>query len=259
MSLYHNGKSAHRQYDEGVHLFLKKRGETLSVLLERVRTDLALSERTPLTYAGRLDPMADGLMIILSGDRCKDKDLYTALPKRYHFQILFGVATDTYDPLGIPTEIAFPETLSIESVREAAKTIQQKTQWEYPPYASRPVGGIPLFAHARMGTLPEQMPKKEGAITELVCHDFKEMPFEEVRSETIETVTSVHGDFRQEEIIKHWNEIPNTGRVYIAQGEASVSSGVYIRSIARAIGTELGIPSLAYTITRVSIGDYHLT
>ena len=53
-----------------------------------------------MTYAGRLDPMASGVLLVLAGEETKNKDKYLGLDKEYDFEILFGFATDTYDILG---------------------------------------------------------------------------------------------------------------------------------------------------------------
>ena len=53
-----------------------------------------------MTYAGRLDPMASGLLIVLAGEETKNKEKYLNLDKEYLFEVLFGFKTVTYDFLG---------------------------------------------------------------------------------------------------------------------------------------------------------------
>ena len=53
------------------------------------------------SFAGRLDPMARGKMIVLQDEECKNQDLYCGLDKTYEFSILYGFQTDTYDVLGL--------------------------------------------------------------------------------------------------------------------------------------------------------------
>src|SRR6185436_12995765 len=53
-----------------------------------------------ISYAGRLDPMADGLLLLLVNEENTQRKLYEALPKTYEFTVLLGVETDTYDILG---------------------------------------------------------------------------------------------------------------------------------------------------------------
>ncbi len=78
----------------------KKEGETPLQALERLRSSNSKYKDAKMTYAGRLDPMASGLLIILIGDEVKNKEKYLKLNKEYEFEVLFGFATDTYDILG---------------------------------------------------------------------------------------------------------------------------------------------------------------
>ena len=82
----------------------KNAGETPLECLERVRKQHPEFIHMPITYAGRLDPMAEGVLLLLIGDECMKKDEYLNLPKEYEVTVLFGFATDTYDLLGRVTE-----------------------------------------------------------------------------------------------------------------------------------------------------------
>jgi len=83
-----------------VKIINKKTGQTpLECINELKKADLKLAH-LPITYAGRLDPLAEGVIIILIGDECLKKDEYLKLPKEYEVDILFGFATDTYDVMG---------------------------------------------------------------------------------------------------------------------------------------------------------------
>ena len=53
-----------------------------------------------ITYAGRLDPMAEGVLILLTGKEVHKVKEYMKLDKEYEAEILFGFETDTYDILG---------------------------------------------------------------------------------------------------------------------------------------------------------------
>ncbi len=85
-----------------IHLVNKKEGETPLAALERLCRDHGIYEK--VTYAGRLDPMASGLLLVLSGDDVHKKDSMLEHTKTYEFTILLGAATDTGDILGKVTE-----------------------------------------------------------------------------------------------------------------------------------------------------------
>ncbi len=59
-------------------------------------------EEVKMAYAGRLDPMAEGVLLMIAGNELKNFDDYLKLNKKYEATLLFGFHTDTYDILGIP-------------------------------------------------------------------------------------------------------------------------------------------------------------
>ncbi len=59
----------------------KAAGETPLATLERTRIERGIAPNFPMTYAGRLDPLAEGVLILLVGDECKKKDQYLGLDK----------------------------------------------------------------------------------------------------------------------------------------------------------------------------------
>src|SRR5579871_234239 len=57
-------------------------------------------QNVKLGYAGRLDPMAEGVLLVLVGEENKKRKEYERLKKEYEFTVLFGIETDSYDALG---------------------------------------------------------------------------------------------------------------------------------------------------------------
>ena len=78
----------------------KEIGETPLSCTERWRTSRPDLIGVPLSYAGRLDPMASGKLLILIGEECKQQATYHGLDKEYEFSILFDVSSDSQDVLG---------------------------------------------------------------------------------------------------------------------------------------------------------------
>src|SRR5690606_23625088 len=57
------------------------------------------------THTGTLDPLAEGVVIVLTGpDRFRNSEL-SDWRKTYQFTVLFGVSTDSHDLLGLPTAV----------------------------------------------------------------------------------------------------------------------------------------------------------
>ena len=256
------------------YLVQKSEGETLALLLERVRRENGLSADIPLTYAGRLDPMAEGLVIILAGEECKKKDQYLGLDKVYEYEVLFGVETDTFDILGLPTSNpALPagrsqlltSNKSLNNDFESkVKTIIEKfigrqTQ-VYPPYSSKTINGVPLFQLAREGKITElELPKID---IEIYSHEFlgiREISCDELLAQVEQRIKKVVGDFRQQEILDAWHSsqlLTSNSQLVIAFFRISCSSGTYIRRIASDMGHLFGTGAIAWKIKRTKIGDY---
>jgi len=138
----------------------KKEGETPLEAIEEFRKKNLEYSDVKMTYAGRLDPMAEGVLLVLVGDECKNKENYLGLDKEYEFEILHGIQTDTYDILGLPAKSGTSDVPQIEietsntSIDAIEKSKGKFTQ-KYPPYSSMTVQGKQLFQWAREGRLDE--------------------------------------------------------------------------------------------------------
>ncbi|MCC6323714.1 hypothetical protein IT400_02890 [Candidatus Nomurabacteria bacterium] len=234
-----------------------------------------------MTYAGRLDPMAEGLMLVLTGDDCVKKDEYTNLEKEYEVTILFGFATDTYDLLGIlerpeqNSEIIAHNRLyyglrhdeqfqnSVLGLSETIKKFVGKIDQKYPPYSSRTVNGKPLFQWAREGRLEEiEIPKHEVYISKIEIMDENKITKIKLSKYIKENIGKIKGDFRQTEILEKWNEVLENSiqeNYSCVKLKIACSSGTYVRVIAHELGERLGAGALAMHIKRTKIGDYKIT
>ena len=63
-----------KQIEPEVFVIWKQLGNTPLEELHRVRNQLGLSDEVKMTYAGRLDPAAEGELLILVGESCKRKN-----------------------------------------------------------------------------------------------------------------------------------------------------------------------------------------
>ena len=82
----------------------KKPGETPLECIRRFQAENPEYEGEKMTYAGRLDPLATGVLLVLTGEECKQKEKYLGLDKEYELIILFGFGTDSMDLLGMVEE-----------------------------------------------------------------------------------------------------------------------------------------------------------
>jgi tRNA pseudouridine55 synthase len=237
----------------------KNLGETPLACIERYRAENPAMAKVSMTYLGRLDPMAEGVLFVLAGNT-KEKQKYLDLDKTYEFEVLWGFETDTYDILGLVTEVGpMPEKLDVK-MAPLLKKIQAKKTQAYPPYSSRTVGGKALHAWAREGKIDEvEIPTRGIKIFDIEHLRTRLLKQDEILTDILEKVSLVEGDFRQADISSLWRQMLKPGEfALISQFRASVSSGTYIRSLAHEMGKSLDTCALAYSIKRTRVGDYKL-
>lgn len=213
-----------------------------------------------ISYAGRLDPMANGLLILLVGDQNKKRNEFESLEKSYEFEILLGISTDTYDPLGLITATnPLREDTASQCIKILGSFIGQREQ-SYPPFSSMHVAGKPLYFWAREGKLADiKIPTKKITISSLEIASTSYLSSIDLVKKIIERVSNIKGDFRQPEIVKSWEDLTTSTQLFpIVSCRATVSSGTYIRSLAYEIGERLGVGAIAYSITRTQVGKWQL-
>jgi tRNA pseudouridine(55) synthase len=244
---------------KGVPLFIdKKEGETPLEALERLRLERGISHSAPMTYAGRLDPMAEGALIILVGDECKEKERYIGLDKTYEVDVLLGIDSDTGDALGIVEPVSAPYVEEAEAVAETAKLLGKRRE-KYPRYSSKPVDGKPLFKHMREGGIAEAfIPEKDIQIYHVDILGIYEIGRSELVATATERIGRVRGDFRQKESVDSWRGLlrrcADERQFQLIRLRVDSSSGAYMRTLAQRFGTALGTAAIAWKIRRISIG-----
>jgi tRNA pseudouridine55 synthase len=236
------------------YIIWKNLGETPLEALTRLATELDIPKEVPLTYAGRLDPAAEGLLIILTGEECKKKEEYTSLPKTYMVEILIDISTDSFDLLGIPNFDGEAKSILKNAKEYLDEHIGMQMQ-KYPPYSSKTVDGKQLHTHAREGTSIE-IPEHE---VNLVSYD--DLSVEEILSEDVlvrvgEITSAVTGDFRQGEIVEAWANIKLPEKLALLEVTLNVGSGFYIRQLAEDLGRHLGTGACLYSLIRTQVGEY---
>ncbi len=217
----------------------------------------------PLGYAGRLDPMAKGILLVLVGDENKKRKIYEDLPKEYSFRAVFGIATDTYDVMGriIHTNQTLPINVK-EKIQEVLPSFFGIYMQEYPPYSSRTVQGKPLYYWARENKLTEiVIPKKQVEIFSLKLESVSEITCTQLVEKAKKAIVSASGDFRQKEILNDWDlflEKNNNNSFPIAQLSLHCSSGTYVRQIIYELALHLRTHAIALEITRTKVKDFSL-
>lgn len=208
------------------------------------------------SHTGTLDPLAEGVVIILLGDARLKKYEYTHWPKTYVFEIVFGLATDSYDAMGFvkAKNGKYPSEKECEEV--CSKFIGQYSQ-KVPIYSAVKVKGRKLFEWGHSGEKPSEIPIKKGEIFLLKLLDYRKIGEKTVVENILSRLRKIKGNFRQEPIISQWEKLRNApAKWVVAKFEVKMTKGLYVRSLSQDICRRLKCKGFTYSIKRTKNGIY---
>ena len=172
-------------------------------------------------HTGTLDPFATGLLVLLVGRATRLARFLDGFEKVYRATIRFGQGSDTDDGTGTLTPSG-PATrdprLGADQVAAALAGFIGPQQQVPPAYSAKKVEGERAYARAREG---------EAVVLKPV----------EV---TIHRADLLHYAWPDAEI------------------RVAVSTGTYVRSLARDLGTKLGVPAHCAELRRERIGPFEV-
>ncbi len=200
---------------DGVLIVNKPTGMTSHDVVARARR--IIGEKS-IGHLGTLDPMATGVLPLVTGRFTRLAQFYTDADKRYEGRIRFGWATDTYDSDGEPTTPEQPVNLTIEQLRSLASDFIGKIEQLPPPFSAKKISGVPAYKLARKG------------------HEV--------------ALAAKQVEVREFEIVE-WD-----GRE--ASFRSWVSSGTYLRSLAHDLGRKLGPGGHLSQLTRTAVREFTL-
>lgn len=212
-----------------------------------------------MTYAGRLDPMAEGVLVVLSGRAILEKNTYMGLDKTYETNVILGLTTDTGDLLGIP-KISKNVLPTKTAIAQAIESLTGPQTLSLPQYSSPPLNGKPLWLLAKTGLLAKtSIPTKAMHFYEIKVLKTSTSSVAQVAKQAIKNVKLVSGDFRQDKITKSWEKLlTNEQKVMIISLEVHCASGSYIRSLGAELGKRTNTLGTLYSLKRTQVGDIHL-
>jgi tRNA pseudouridine(55) synthase len=236
----------------------KKKSETPLQALERLRIEMPELAHETLSYAGRLDPMAEGIIPVLVGEE-ENKNRHTWLEsdKEYKAEFVLGVTTDTGDMLGLVERVDFKK-VDEKLIVKTFKNLLTLTNQTYPWYSSKTVAGKALFEYAREGNKEIERPTRDIKIYSIRDIVIKEVDLNDVILNSIEDIKRVEGDFRQGEIITKWEEVM-TGQakpaphIQLISCTLKVSSGTYIRGLCETLESQLDVPVVLHSLVRTQV------
>src|ERR1700730_7498363 len=130
----------------GVLIIDKPAGLTSHDVVNRVRRSL---QQKSVGHLGTLDPMATGVLPLVTGNLTRLAQFYAASEKIYEGVIRFGYATDTYDAEGEATSTEQTVKVSLEQLRELAARFKGVIEQMPPPFSAKKLHGVPAYKLAR--------------------------------------------------------------------------------------------------------------
>lgn len=198
---------------EGLLLVHKPPGMTSHDVVDVVRRRLGTRR---IGHTGTLDPMAEGLLILLVGPATKQQQAFQGHDKVYEAAVRLGSRTDTGDAAGTVVHEAPVPALTREGVSELLRSFNG-TQVQTPPaYSAVKVRGRPAYWWARRHAPVVLSPR--------TIH-LSEMTLVELQPDTI------------------------TFRVHC-------SAGTYVRTVAEAIAQRLGTDGHVVRLIRLRVGAW---
>jgi tRNA pseudouridine55 synthase len=242
-------------------------------VVDSLRVQFPEYKEAKIGYAGRLDPLAHGVLLLMVGEETKQREKHLDLPKTYEFEALLGLETDSYDVLGLLADSTSQmDHGSLRATRYAPQAIKKflnnklgtHTQ-SYPPFSSKAVHGKPLHWWAKQNKLSEiPIPTREITIDTFDLLATGSISAGDLEKKIIKSVTSVQGHFRQKETLETWNNYFNSQsaisnqKFTTARFRITCSSGTYVRGLIHELGEVLGTGALALEILRTKVGDYSI-
>ncbi len=207
----------------------------------------------PVTHTGTLDPLARGVVVLLTGEDRFKKGAETAWNKTYEFSILWGVQTDSDDQLGLIQHLGcIPTVAQVTTVLADFPTTYEQ---ELHPFSARRFQGKSSFEWAKAGV---ELPVKVRTVTleHLSITGSSELSATQVLLEHEALIKQISGDFRQETVIASWQCLQQHDSFFITHHSVQVSTGTYIRQLVHDLAAACGFPATTYAITRTKNGLY---
>ena len=204
---------------DGIVLLNKSRGISSFKAINKLKWIIGSSK---VGHTGTLDPIAEGLLIVMINNATKFSDNLMKRDKEYFVELELGYETDTYDTEGEITE-KYEGNLNIsdEKILEVINSFTGEIMQVPPMYSAIKIKGEKLYELARKGIEVER----------------------EARKVKIYSIREINVEYKKKYKISFYTE---------------VSSGTYIRSLVRDIGRKLGVYATMTRLVRTKIDKYSI-
>ena len=226
-------------------------------------------KKKKVCICGKLDPMAEGKLLLLFDENCKNMNNYLNNNKTYRFKILWGFKTTSDDTLGLITNTTKITQFDINYnyiETQLQHFIGQYNQY-FHKYSAKPVYNIngekhSLWEWTNLNRLNEiNIPYKLVNVNYIKQIKTEKKNFNDLKKDILEIlykIDNTNNTFCKDNAINNWNNFDyktlyNTEYVYITTFEAHVSTGYYIRQFINDFGQKTGLLGTSININRTHI------
>ena len=202
----------------------KPKGWTSNDVVQKIKHSCAFSK---VGHAGTLDPLAEGVLLVLTDADNKRQDEFMGLQKEYVVKLALGLVSDS-DDLGTPTRLGDSEIagkVTRENIVAVLNKYISKFDQQVPAYSAVKQQGQKLYSRAR---------NKE---------EF-DLPTKQVELFSAE--------------VMEFNPLDQVGGYACPTAEMRIicGKGFYVRSLVRDIGKDLECGAVVTGLVRTKIGEY---
>lgn len=154
-------------------IFIDKPADMTSFgVVARIRRVLSkrAGKKVKVGHTGTLDPFATGLMIILTGKRCREADRFSKLDKVYESVIELGKNSSTGDPEGEISDISNHQP-DLADIKQVLASLTGDIQQKPPIYSAIKINGERAYNLARQGRSVD-MPTRTVTVYSLDLIDY---------------------------------------------------------------------------------------
>ena len=212
---------------DGILLIDKPKGWSSFDVIRKLRGSLReqanssdTKAKIKMGHAGTLDPLATGLLVVLIGKATKQQQDFMKLDKCYEAEVTLGATSTTDDAEGDLSNYQEPDIdpPQKEDLLAVIDKLKGEIEQVPPRHSAIKIDGQRAYKRARNGEEVEMPPRK------VKVYGYKDIQY----------------------------DYP------LISFRVEVSSGTYIRSLARDIGEQLGTGGYLSALRRTSIGEFNV-
>jgi len=217
----------------------KPAGITSFDVIRELRRQLKIKK---LGHSGVLDKPATGVLVVGANRATRLFELFNGFEKGYTAEIWFGLSTNTDDLSGeltVPGDNNSPARADVErTLAEYTGTIDQIP----PAFSLTKIGGKELYRYALEGKEIEAQPKRVTVLSsDILDYDTDIAPADAIAADS--------------KLAADADKLGQLSRLRIS---IRCVGGVYVRSLARDIGADLGTRGALGKLVRTQVGPFAL-